>query len=33
LKHAEIINGGILEFEMGSQPASWDTGELPPSFE
>ncbi len=32
LKHEEIVNGGTLEFVMGSTPSGWaHDGELPPS--
>ena len=30
-RHTEIMDGGILEFEMTDKPTQWDTGELPPS--
>ncbi|KAH7341038.1 glycosyl hydrolase family 92-domain-containing protein [Rhizoctonia solani] len=30
--HDEIINGGLLEFTMGSEAVAWDSGELPPSL-
>ncbi|CAE6448540.1 unnamed protein product [Rhizoctonia solani] len=30
--HEEIINGGTLEFTMGSKAVAWDSGELPPSL-
>ncbi|CAE6447050.1 unnamed protein product [Rhizoctonia solani] len=30
--HNEIINGGLLEFTMGSKVVAWDSGELPPSL-
>jgi putative alpha-1,2-mannosidase len=33
LRHKEIVDGGLLGFEMGDTPAAWDTGELPPSVE
>jgi putative alpha-1,2-mannosidase len=31
LSHDDIANGGTLEFVLGSEPALWDTGDLPPS--
>lgn len=31
LTHDDIANGGTLEFVLGSDPAPWDTGDLPPS--
>jgi putative alpha-1,2-mannosidase len=32
LWHDEIVNGGSLVFDMGSKPAAWDIGALPPSL-
>lgn len=32
LSHYELGGGGSLEFQMGSEPAKWDTGERPPSL-
>ncbi|KAE8447054.1 hypothetical protein EG329_011189 [Mollisiaceae sp. DMI_Dod_QoI] len=30
--HEDImVNGGTIEFELGSQPAMWETGDVPPS--
>lgn len=29
LAHSELVAGGELVFEMGSEPAKWDTGERP----
>ena len=31
VSHDDIKNGGAIHFVLGSQPASWDSGELPPS--
>ena len=32
IEHQDIVNGGILELKMGSEPSSlWGTEELPPS--
>lgn len=31
LSHEDIKDGAKLEFVLGSEPAEWDTGELPPS--
>jgi putative alpha-1,2-mannosidase len=31
LNHEDIANGGTLEFVLGSEPALWDTGAVPPS--
>lgn len=32
MSHYELGGGGELVFEMGETPASWDTGERPPSL-
>ena len=32
LRHAEIENGGNLEFQMGNKPSNWGITHLPPSF-
>lgn len=29
LHHSELVDGGELVFEMGAEPAKWDTGERP----
>lgn len=31
IEHKDIASGGLLEFELGETPVSWDTGSLPPS--
>ncbi|QRV86656.1 glycoside hydrolase family 92 protein [Ceratobasidium sp. AG-Ba] len=31
LMHSEIVNGGTIEFSMGPNATSWDSGMLPPS--
>ncbi|KAL9468315.1 hypothetical protein ACSS6W_010009 [Trichoderma asperelloides] len=31
LEHSDIAKGGLLEFVLGSEPNSWDTGDVPPS--
>jgi putative alpha-1,2-mannosidase len=31
LTHDDISNGGTLEFTLGPNPTSWDTGDVPPS--
>lgn len=31
IHHDEIKNGAVLEFEMGTEKAEWDDGDLPPS--
>ena len=31
LKHSAIVDGGIIEFEMGSQPSSWGEEQIPVS--
>ncbi|MBC8039973.1 MAG: glycoside hydrolase family 92 protein [Opitutaceae bacterium] len=32
LEHAEIVAGGVLEFDLAAQPAGWGRTELPPSL-
>ncbi|MBC7888462.1 MAG: glycoside hydrolase family 92 protein [Ferruginibacter sp.] len=29
IKHQEIINGGVIEFDMGNMPANWGNSQLP----
>ena len=31
LRHAEIVNGGTLRFELGTQPGEWGAQNLPPT--
>ncbi|KKP04639.1 glycosyl hydrolase [Trichoderma harzianum] len=31
LEHSDIAKGGLLEFVLGPEPKSWDTGAVPPS--
>ena len=32
LEHNDImLNGGTIEFELGSNPKGWETGDVPPS--
>jgi putative alpha-1,2-mannosidase len=32
VKHDELmLHGGSLEFELGSEPCAWESGEVPPS--
>ncbi|PTB41856.1 glycoside hydrolase family 92 protein [Trichoderma asperellum CBS 433.97] len=31
LEHSDIAKGGLLEFVLGPEPKSWDTGDVPPS--
>ncbi|UKZ82789.1 hypothetical protein TrVFT333_010587 [Trichoderma virens FT-333] len=31
LEHSDIAKGGLLEFVLGPEPKSWDTGTVPPS--
>ncbi|RFU78337.1 glycosyl hydrolase [Trichoderma arundinaceum] len=31
LEHKDIAEGGLLEFVLGPEPKSWDTGAVPPS--
>lgn len=33
LKHTELVHGGILRLELGSQPSAWGRGERPYSVE
>lgn len=32
LEHSDIAKGGLLEFVLGPEPKSWDTGAVPPSL-
>ncbi|HKJ90404.1 MAG TPA: glycoside hydrolase domain-containing protein, partial [Oceanipulchritudo sp.] len=34
IEHSAIVNGGVLEFEMGPEPSSWGAapGQAPPSL-
>ena len=34
IRHEDLINGAVLEFEMGPEPSDWGTGidALPPSI-
>ncbi|KAL6883182.1 glycoside hydrolase family 92 protein [Trichoderma longibrachiatum] len=31
LEHSDIAKGALLEFDLGPEPKSWDTGDVPPS--
>jgi putative alpha-1,2-mannosidase len=32
VEHGDImVNGGLIEFEVGPEPVAWETGDVPPS--
>jgi putative alpha-1,2-mannosidase len=31
IRHADILDGGVLSLRMGDKPSSWPSGPLPPS--